>query len=175
MSFLGSIFGGQDKNLNTAIGQTSQLGGNLTSQGQNYTNQAGTFWSSILSGDASKQAQALAPEISAAKTSAAQTNKTNALFGGRSGGTAASAAATDDKTHANITNLIGSLTNSSASSLASLGSNLLSTGLGAINDSAKLSEDRLSNWQNSIFGGALTGGAGIGLKALSNWAVPGQS
>lgn len=150
------------------------MGGNLTAQGQSYTNQAGNFWGSILSGDASKQAQALAPEISAAKTSAAQTNKTNALFGGRSGGTAASAAATDDKTHATITNLIGSLTNSSASGLANLGTSLTNTGLGAIDSSAELSQQRMQNWQQSLFGGALTGGAGIGLKALSNWAVPNQ-
>jgi hypothetical protein len=117
----------------------------------------------------------LAPEISADKTATAQDQKTTALFGGRSGGTAAHNAASSDKVHSDITNLIGSLTNNSASSLAGLGTNLTSTGLSAINDSAKLSEERISNWQNSLFGGVLTGGAGIGLKALSNLAVPGQS
>jgi len=161
MSFFGSLFGGSNPTLNTAIGQTGQIGANAAGQGQNYLNQSGNFFSSILSGDASKVASALAPQISAAKTSQQQDQKTAAMFGGRSGGTAASTAAAGDKTHADITNLIGSLTNSSASTLGSMGSSLLSTGLSGIGLSADMSQERMKNWSNSILGLGTTAAAGF--------------
>ena len=67
--FFGALFGGKDVNLNNLIGQYGQIGGQQTGTGQKYENQAGDFFSSILSGDAGRISQALAPEISAAKTS----------------------------------------------------------------------------------------------------------
>jgi hypothetical protein len=160
MSFWGSLFGGASPELNTLIGQFGQTGSNAIGQGQKDTNQAGNFFSSILSGDSSKIAQSLAPAISSAKTSAQQQNKTNALFGGRSGGTAASANATNDKVHSDITNLIGSLTGSSASSLGSLGSSLLNTGLGALGQQQGAVQQRIQNWNDSILGLGTTTAAG---------------
>ncbi len=159
--FFSALFGGQDSNLNDLISQFKQVGQQQTGQGQKNENAASGFWNSILSGDSSKISQTLAPEISAAKTSAAQTNKTNSVFGNRSGGTAASASATNDKVHSDITNLIGSLTNSSASSLASLGSNQIGTGLGALNQEQAADTQRMENWSNSIFGMGLSQGAGF--------------
>ena len=167
MSFWGSLFGGSSPELNNLIGQFGQSGSSLLGQGQKNQNQAGDFFSSILSGDATKTAQALAPEISAAKTSNAQTQKTNSIFGNRSGGTTASNAASGDKLHSDITNLIGSLTNSSASSLASLGSNQVSQGQSSLGQEQSAVNQQISNWQNSILGGFLTGGAAIGLKSLT--------
>src|ERR1700678_2882806 len=117
-NFWSSLFGGSNSTLNNLIPTYGQIGGQQTGQGQSNENAASGFWNSILSGNASTQAQALSPEISAATTSAQQQNKTNALFGNRSGGNTASAASTNDRVHSDITNLIGSLTNSSASSLA---------------------------------------------------------
>jgi hypothetical protein len=172
--FLASIFGGQSKNLNGLIDQYGQIGQSQTGQGQKNENQAGSFWSSILSGDSSKVSQALSPEISAAKKSAQEQTKTNAEFGGRSGGTAASTAATNDKVHSDITNLIGSLTNSSASSLASLGSNQVGTGLGALGQQEQADARRMENWSNSILGLGLTKGAGflegMGLSGIAGLA-----
>ena len=162
MSFASAIFGGSNPSLNTDIGLTGQLGGNLTGQGQSYTNAAGNFYQSILSGDSSKIARSLAPEITAAKTSQQNDQKTASMFGGRSGGTAASTAAAGDKTHADITNLIGSLTNSSASSLGSLGSSMIGQGLGAISSNADMSQTRIQNWSNSILGLGTTAAAGAG-------------
>ena len=170
--FWDSLFGGTNSSLSTAIGATGQIAGTQTGQGQKNQNTATNFWDAIVSGDATKQTQALAPDISALKTSAAGTNKTNAIFGNRSGGGTASAAATDDKVHGDITNLIGSLTNSSASNLASTGTSQVNTGLQAYNQNVDYSQQQLQNWSNSIFGLGVTKaagfGEGLGLSAISS-------
>lgn len=148
-------------------GQTSGFANDL---GQKNATAGSGFFSSLLSGDATKTAQTLAPEISSAKTSLQQDQKKNATMGTRSGGTAASNNAAQDKIHSDITNLTGSLTGGAASTLLSSGSGLLSTALGGYNQQANMSQEQLSNWQGSLFGGALTGGAAIGMKALGTAA-----
>ena len=160
--FMSALFGGKDENLNTLIGKYAQIGGQQTGTGQKYENQAGDFFSSILSGDAGRLSQALAPEISAAKTSKQQTQKSNAEMGTRSGGTAASNNASSDKLHSDITNLTGSLTGGAASGLASLGSTMTSTGLGALGQEQAATAERMQNWSNSILGMGLAKGAGFG-------------
>ena len=173
-NFFSSLFGGANSDLNTDIGATGQLAGNLSGQGQKNQNTAGNFFDAIVSGDATRQAGALAPEISAAKTSAQQQNKTAAEFGTRSGGTAASTAGTNDKVHSDITNLIGSLTNSSANSLANLGTSQVSQGQEAYNQNEQFSQQRMENWSNSILGLGLTKGAGflegMGLSGIAGLA-----
>ena len=164
MSFAGSLFGGSSPELNNLINQFGQTGTQQTGQGQSNENAASGFWNSILSGDSSKISQALSPEISAAKTSNAQTQKTNSIFGNRSGGTTASNAASGDKLHSDITNLIGSLTNSSASSLASLGSNQVSQGQSSLSQEEQANQQRIANWSQSILGQAIGYGTG---KAFS--------
>ena len=168
MSFLGSLFGGQNATLSKDIAQFGQIGQQQTGQGQNYENQAGTFWSDLLSGNASKQAQALAPQISAAKTRTSQDEKTNAMFGGRSGGTAAANASAQDKLHSDLTNLIGSLTNSSASGLANLGTGMVSAGITSLGDQVDASQIQMQNWQNSILGKAIGQTAGAGVTSALN-------
>ena len=165
MGFFSSLFTGQDKNLDTLIGQYGQVGSNLTGTGQKYTGKAGDFFSSILSGDTSKISQSLAPAIDAAKKSTSQDQKTATMFGPRSGGTAASNAASADKTHGFIADLIGNLTGSSANSLASLGTSMTSTGLGALGQEQEANKERLDNWANSIFGLGITKTAGAGISA----------
>jgi hypothetical protein len=123
-----------------------------TGMGEKNLTSSSKFFNDILSGDSSKQSQALAPEIGTAKTSAAQTNKTKAEFGTRSGGTAASTAATNDKVHSDITGMVGNLTGTAANSLASSGSSLISQGMQGYKQQADLSQEQLQNWQNSIFG-----------------------
>lgn len=171
MSFFGSLFGGASPVLNSAIGQYGQVAGYGIGNGEKDINQASKFYSSILSGDSGKTAQALAPEISAEKKATQQDQKTTAMFGGRTGGTAASNAASSDKVHADITNLTGSLTNSAAGSLASLGSNLLNTGTGALGDQVSADAKRMQNWQNSILGKGITSG----VQAAESFATGGVS
>ena len=162
MSWLTSLFAGQNKDLNTDIGATGAIAGNATSIGTKDLTTGSNWMNAIVSGDATKTAQALAPQISAAKTSAANSNKTAAMFGTRSGGTAASTAATTDKLHADITNLIGSLTGGAASGLANLGSSLLGQGLDAYKTQADLSQLRMQNWSDSILGKGITSGVAFG-------------
>ncbi len=156
MGFFGSLFGGSSPELNSLIGTFAQTGNKSLNQGQTNQNTAAGFWNSILSGDSSKVTQALSPEISAAKASAQQNNKTAAEFGTRSGGTAASTAATNDKVHGEITNLIGSLTNSSASNLANLGSAQVGEGSGLLGQEQGAVQARIQNWANSILGRGTT-------------------
>jgi hypothetical protein len=152
MSFWGSIFGGSNPTLDKNIAQAGQTSGWATGQGESDVSAGTGFMKSILSGDSSKQMQALSPEISAARTTASQDNKKNAEFGTRSGGTAASSAATDDKTHSEITNLLGSLTGSAASGLTSEGSNLMNQGMEAAGQQVQFSQQQMQNWGHSILG-----------------------
>ena len=157
MGWLNSIFTGSSSTLNSLIPTYGKVGATQTNQGQGYENQAGTFWSDVLSGDATKTMKALAPEISAAKTRTSQDQKTTAMFGGRSGGTAASNASATDKLHSDMTNLIGSLTSKSADSLANLGSKMVDTGLTSFQAQQSADAARMANWQNSIFGKGISG------------------
>lgn len=182
MSFWGSLFGGSSPQLNSLIGQFGQAGSNMLGQGQSYTNQAGNFYSSLLSGDATKQAQVLSPEISAAKTRNQQTQKANSMFGTRSGGTAASNAASSDALHGQITNLIGGLTGNAAGALSSLGTSLTGQGLGALGQEQGAVQQQMSNWENSILGrgitGAISGAESFGLGAAGGALAgvnPGQA
>ena len=158
MGFWGGLFGGKNSSLDSLIPKYGKIGDTQSNQGQGYENQAGSFWSSILSGDSSKQSQALAPIISAAKTRSSQDQKTSTMFGGRSGGTAAFNASAADKLHSDLTNLIGSLTNSSASNLANLGKSEVDTGLASYGMQQQASQEQMDNWKQSILGSAITGG-----------------
>jgi hypothetical protein len=175
MGWWDSLFTGNNPTLSANIQKTGAIGDWATGQGEKNVGTASNFWNSILSGDSSKISQSLAPEISSAKTSANQDMKTTAMFGGRSGGTAASNAATKDSIHGYITNLIGSLTGNAASSLASTGGGLLSTGLSAYGQQEQADAARMQNWSDSILGLGVTHavGAGIsaGLKALTGGAA----
>ena len=162
MSFWTSLLGGASPTLNTDISSTGAIAGNATSIGTKDLTTGSNWMNAIVGGDATKTAQALAPQISAAKKSAQTQNKTAAMFGTRSGGTAASTASTSDKLHSDITNLIGSLTGSAASGLTNLGSSLLQTGLGAYTTQADLEKQRMQNWSDSILGKGTTTAAAAG-------------
>lgn len=156
MSFFGSLFGGSSPTLNSDISKTGQISDFASSIGQSNTSAGSGFFNSLVSGDSSKIAQTLAPEISAAKVSNQQTQKTNSILGNRGGGTAATNAASSDKLHSDITNLTGSLTSGAAGTLLSSGQNLLGTALGGYNQQANMSQMQMQNWQNSIFGKGIT-------------------
>jgi hypothetical protein len=76
----------------------------------------------------------------------------------------------DDQSRASVNKMISSLLGSSASGLASSGSSLLSQGMSATSQQAGLSQEQMSNWSNSLFGGAITGAAGIGMSFLGKKA-----
>jgi hypothetical protein len=126
--FFGIDMGVSDQQKSN-YGNLTNASGFATNLGEKDLGASSKFMTDILSGDVGKITQALAPQIGAAKSSAQQQNKQNAEFGTRSGGTAASTAATNDKVHSDITKLIGQLTGGAASSLGSQGSGLLNTGI----------------------------------------------
>ena len=93
-------------------------------------------------------------------------------MGTRSGGTAATNAASSDKLHSDITNLTGSLTGKAADTLLSSGSTFLGQGEAANMDNAKLGQERFQNWMDSIAGKGITSGvaaaesAGLGAAGM---------
>lgn len=128
---------------------------------------AGTnFLKDVLSGDATKTAQALAPQILAEKTSLQQDQKTNAMMGTRSGGTAAANVAAGDKVHSDITNLVGQLTGGAASGLTSVGTNLLGTGISGsatgFDEATKLQQQRAAKLNDIISSSAAVAGSVVG-------------
>lgn len=161
MSFWGSIFGGQNKTLDQNIGTFGQIGGFGTSLGESNLGQSSKFWSSILSGNSAKQAQVLAPEISAQQKQLQQGEKTASEFHNRGGGVNSAVQGGLAEARGNITNLLGNLQTTAAGNLQSSGSDLLSKGMEAFGEQSALSEEQMQNWQNSIFGQGIGFGAGF--------------
>lgn len=125
-----------------------------TGTGEKDISSASDFWHSILSGDPTKISQVLGPQISSINKQGQERKKTTAEFGNRGGGTNAFMQMADTDTRTGVNDLIGSLTGSAASNLGNLGSNLLSTGVGAHEgafDMSKIIHDQnLARW-NDIF------------------------
>lgn len=154
-----SIFAGSNPTLGTNIKKFGAAGDFATNMGESSLTAGTNFEQGILSGDATKQMQTLAPEISAGKKAAQEQNKTSAEMGTRSGGTAASTAARDDTLHGQIVNLLGSLTGGAASNLMSSGKGLLDSGTAAFETQDAASQQQMQNWSSSLFGKAITSAA----------------
>lgn len=170
--FLGSVFGGQNKTLDSAIPQFGSISQYGVNTGESDINQAGGFWSSILSGDPTKIGQVLGPQIQAIQGQGQQQKQTLGQFGNRSGGTNAKAQTIGDTSRSEVNNLVGNLTGAAASNLGSMGQNLLSQGTSALGQQVQASQLQMQNWNNSILGGlaggisstlgkAATGGLGL--------------
>ncbi len=152
-------------------GSLEQSSGFATGLGENDLTASSKFMQGILSGDSSKITSLLAPQIGALKTSAQQTAKTTAENGTRSGGTAATAAAANDKVHSDITNLVAGITGNAASTLGSEGSNLLSTGMAGtqagFDQATKLQQQKLAKFNDivnstaAVAAAPFTGGASL--------------
>lgn len=160
MSFWGSLFGGSNPTLNSTMNQTGSIAGYSSNLGQLNTNAGSNFFSSLLSGDSSKIAQTLAPEISQMQKGGQQQKNAIAQFGNRSGGSNSAAQSIDSGNRASLTNLIGSLQSGAASNLLNSGQGLLGTSLGALQQEAGMSQQQMENWSNSILGLGLTTGIG---------------
>ena len=120
------------------------------------------FMNDLLSGDPTKVAQVLAPQIDAITGRAQQQKNNLAEFGNRSGGNNSAASAIDANTGAQVTDLTGSLIGNAANNLSSTGQNLLSlgtSGFGNAFSAAKTMQDQnAAKWNDLI--GSIAGVAG---------------
>lgn len=157
MGFWSSFFGGKDENLNKAINQFGSIGGWATGQGQNALGKALQFQTDVVSGDQSKIARSLGPEIKSIQSQKDQALKSTAEFGNRSGGNNAKNQTIGDTARSSINDMVTKLMNSSVTSLASEGSTLLDQGMTATAKNVELSQQRIDNWRNSILGRAIGG------------------
>jgi hypothetical protein len=163
-------------------GDTGALADFATSTGEGDIGAASGFWKSILSGDPSKIAQVLGPEISGINAQNQQNKKTQSEFGNRSGGTNASNQAADDKTRGSYNAGVSGLIGKAAGELGSLGSGLLSTGLSgheaAFGQQQTIHDQTLAKWNDlfksitSVAAAPFTGGASLG--GLSGGSDPGM-
>ena len=172
MSFWTSIFGGQNKTLNSNINNFQSIGGFATNLGEKSLSDAAKFSSDILSGDQSKIAKSLGPEIKTIQDQTQQNKNQTAQFGNRSGGNNAKIQTSGDTARSSINDLVSSLLGKSADSLASIGSTSLSAGMNAYKTGTDLSQTQMDNWSNSILGLGLTKGAGF-LEGLGLSKIPG--
>jgi hypothetical protein len=152
------------------------LGNYQTGVGEGLTTAGAAFDESILSGDPSRIAQTLVPEISAGQTGVEQQALQNANFGTRSGGTAASTNAAQAGERANIIDLEGGLEQGAASSALGAGSGLLSGASGNIQSEAGLANQRRQQ-VNSDVGNIAQSAAAIAAPFLggAGAAAPGMS
>lgn len=152
--------------MNSDINATGGISNYATGLGEGNATKGSNWFQSILSGDPTRTAQALAPQINSLKTSVQQNQKSSDLTGNRSGGKAAGNAAASDKVHSDITNLTGELTGGAASTLLSSGSGLLGTALSGYGEQAGLDKERMDNWAKSILGSSITGAINYGESFL---------
>jgi hypothetical protein len=165
MGFWGGLFAGQNDTLDKGIKNTGQIGDFSSGLGESSAGKGLKWFSDIMSGDQSKISKALAPEFAQIQGQTQQQKNTTAQFGNRSGGNNAAMQRLDDKSRAAQSDLVSRLQGGAASTLTSAGMGLINTGLGADEASSQLSQEQMSNWQNSLFGGALQGAMKIGLGA----------
>lgn len=157
MSFFGGLLAGSNPNLNKDIDAQGGLATFLSNTGSKDVGTASNFMNTLLSGNSSQVNTLLAPQIEGIQKRAQQQKQQLAEFGGRSGGTTGAMLASDDDVHAQINDLVSKLTGSAVSGLSSLGTNLVAQGANDINSEAALSQDRMQNWKDSIFGKGISG------------------
>ena len=167
-----AVFGGENDQLNQDIDQSGQQATWDTGQGQGDVLAGTNFLKSILSQDPTQQAKVLAPTISAANKTVQQDQKTGAIQNNRGGGTNATNMSAVDAAHANLTKSIAGLTGSAATALPSIGTNLTEQGTQATDLNAKLAQQRMQNWQNSILGKGITTAASAAEGYELNKAFP---
>ena len=179
--FLSSLFGGQNKTLNTDINQFGQDAGVAGGIGNADATAASKFYTDILSGDPTKQAQAIAPQTAAAQEGAQQQKNQAAQFAPRSGGMAAAMSGLDENTRSQLIKLLGGLQTSAASGAAGLGTAEQGLSQQATGQQAQLSQEQLMNFLNSVMGRGVAGleeaGVNAGMKGLGIIAgkIPGLS
>lgn len=142
--------------------QFGALSGYQTGVGEGLITPAAQYEESILSGDPTKTAQAMAPEISANQQQTQQFKNQSAEFSPRSGGTAASVANADTSGRSNLIDLLGKEQSGAASTSLSAGSGLLDSASNNLGNEANLAQ----NWRNqqtSDINGIAQGAASIAM------------
>jgi len=169
------------KGEKTQSNQLNASSGFATGQGEGDITASSTFMRDILSGDPSRAASALAPEISQTQKGIQQQKNQTAQFGTRSGGNAATIANADTAGRSNIINLLGGARQGAASSLGSMGTNLLGLGMAGneagFNEAKTMQAQNAAKWSDIIQSiastatgvlGALPGAAGGLLDKIGN-------
>lgn len=166
MGFIGSIFdlfGGNP--AQSEQNQFGQLAGYETNLGENLATPGAKFEEDILSGSPTLEAEALAPEISAARQQAQQNTNTLAEFAPRSGGTAAEQAGSRDALTGNILNLLGGLKSSTAANAVGQGEGFLGQAPSNLGNQAGLAIQNRQRKMGDI--GSIAGGvASVALPFL---------
>lgn len=173
MSFLGGIFTGSSKGLDSAAHTASGIAGYGTAVGEGDISASSGFMRDILSGDPAKIAKLLAPQISEVAKNANEKTRTNAEFGNRSGGTNASNQTTMDTARATVNDMISRLTGGAADKLADIGTTTLGLGLNANQQAAGIAQQQLENQKDSIFGQGISYGVGT-LEGFGLGKIPGM-
>ena len=143
--------------------QFGALSGYQTGVGEGLITPAAQYEESILSGDPTKTAQAMAPEISANQQQTQQFKNQSAEFSPRSGGTAASVANADTSGRSNLIDLLGKEQSGAASTSLSAGSGLLDSASSNLGNEANLA-NQWRQQQTSDINGIAQGAAEIAQK-----------
>ena len=145
---------GPTKAENTAAGELNSSSGFATGLGEKDLSASSDFMRGILSGDPAKISQVLAPQINSLKTSVANDTKTAEMIGDRSGGKTAATAASADKVHGDIADMVAKLTGTAATSLASTGDSLLGKGMAgneaSFTESQALHKEQMAKFNDLI-------------------------
>lgn len=152
-SLAGSIFDLIEGN--PTAGEQSEfgtLGNEQIGTGENLVTPAATYYEDILSGDPTKIAQSLAPEISAGQNQVEQQALTGSEFGTRSGGTTAANNAAEGQERGNIINLVGGLQQGAASAAGNLGTEQENMGSGNVSKEADLATQNRQRETSDING-----------------------
>jgi hypothetical protein len=169
---------GQENQQYNLLNSTSQF---ATGLGEGNTTAASTFFTNLLN----DPFKALTPEISAVQNQTQNAARNNAVFGSRSGGTAASTAAASNNARGDILNAAVGAQTGAAGELGSLGSNLLSTGQSgteaAFGEAQTLQQQRQAKINDiiksslAVAAAPFTGGTsltGLGINAPKGFSDP---
>ena len=162
--------GDPTKSEESALGDLSEYQNNL---GQQSTSQGLGWESDILSGDPTKIAQALAPEIKTGQEQIQQQAQQNAQFGNRGGGTNASTQAAQSGERGNIINLIGGMQQGAASELTGAGLNLMGQGSTNLMNQAGLASANQARTTSDV-GGIASGAGQIASDIFTGGAASGM-
>jgi hypothetical protein len=161
---------------NPTQGEQNQFGalsGYQTGVGEGLITPAAQYEENILSGDPTKTAQAMAPEISANQQQTQQLKNQTAEFSPRSGGTAASVANADTSGRSNLIDLLGKEQSGAASTSLSAGSGLLDSASSNLSNQAKLADQWRQSQVSDI--GQIGQSAAEIAQVLAGGSAPGLS
>lgn len=167
MGWLGSLFTGSNSTLDHGLDTMGNNASFLTNTGTSDVAASSNFMKTLLSGDSAKQNQLLAPEISAIGQRSQQQKQQLGEFGNRTGGLTASMNKSTDDVHSQINDLVAGLVGGAARSLGSAGAGLIGEGMGAMQAQVGMSQQRMKNGADSLFGSFVGDAAGSGSDFLN--------